>query len=71
MGWMARAPVLAQSELRHVSPWQLGRSDVGTFSKGVRGTAMSAFSFDAMQMPQILAYIRSMGIVRPVCDGIG
>ena len=32
---------------------------------------MPAFSFDAMQMPQILAYIRSMGIVRAAGDVSG
>src|SRR6187551_1394075 len=44
-------PSLNSGTFRH------GSSDdaiVGTISKGVRGTAMPAFSFDAMQMPQIL-----------------
>jgi putative heme-binding domain-containing protein len=37
---------------------------VATVSKGVAGTTMPAFSFDARQMPQVVAHIRALAIVR-------
>jgi putative heme-binding domain-containing protein len=61
-------PSLNSGTFRH------GSSDdaiVATISKGVRGTSMPAFSFDAFQMPQLLAHIRSLGIVRAAGDVSG
>jgi putative heme-binding domain-containing protein len=41
---------------------------VATISKGVPGTAMPAFSFDAGQMPQVVAHIRSLNIVKAAAN---
>lgn len=51
-----------------------GSSDeaiVGTISKGVAGTSMPAFSYDAGQMWQLVAHIRSLNIVRAATDVAG
>jgi cytochrome c oxidase cbb3-type subunit III len=48
-----------------------GNSDeaiVTTISKGVPGTSMPAFSFDAGHMWPLVAYIRSLAIVRAASD---
>jgi cytochrome c oxidase cbb3-type subunit III len=44
---------------------------VATISKGVSGTSMPAFSFDAGQMWQLVAHIRSLGLVRAAGDVAG
>jgi putative heme-binding domain-containing protein len=41
---------------------------VRTISKGVPGTAMPAFSYDATQMPHLVAHIRALSIVRAATD---
>jgi cytochrome c oxidase cbb3-type subunit III len=54
-------PALNTGTLKH------GSSDeaiVATISRGVAGTTMPAFSFDALQMPQVVAHLRSLAIVR-------
>jgi putative heme-binding domain-containing protein len=44
---------------------------VATISKGSAGTSMPAFSFDAGQMWQLVAHIRSLAIVRAASDTPG
>lgn len=59
------APAVNTGRFRHGSSDQ---AIVTTISKGVAGTVMPAFSFDALQMPQIVAFVRSLAIVRAVTD---
>lgn len=58
----------------NMSNFRRGSSDeaiVTTISKGVPGSSMPAFSFDAGQMWQLVAYVRSLGIARAATDAPG
>ena len=51
-----------------------GKTDeaiVATVSKGVPGTTMPAFSYDANQMWKLVTYVRSLGLVRESADVLG